>query len=183
MDKGSTASIRVPEYARTLGEEIPALMQANAIPGAVVLIESPKLGNWRQSFGVGAIGTERPMRMDDHLRVGSNTKTMTTTVILQLVEEGKLRLSDPVSKFWPDVPNGENITIAQLAKMRSGLFNYSEDPEFNAKLDRSPQKGWRPKELLKIAFSHPPSFAPGAEFEYSNTNYILLGASSSSSPA
>ncbi len=59
--------------------------------------------------------------------------------------------------------------------MRSGLFSYTFDPGFNATLDREPRKAWTPDELLKIAFSHPPNFAPGAQYEYSNTNIVLLG--------
>jgi D-alanyl-D-alanine carboxypeptidase len=59
--------------------------------------------------------------------------------------------------------------------MRSGLFSYTFDRGFNETLDRDPQKAWTPKELLAIAFSHPPDFAPGTRYEYSNTNIVLLG--------
>ena len=164
-----------PAYAKTLRKQIPALMRANAIPGTVVLIQSPKQGNWSSTFGTAATGKHAPMSLADHFRIGSNTKTMTSTVILQLVQEGKLKLDDPIAKYRPDVPNGENITIAQLSEMRSGLYSYSFDPGFNATLDQDPQKAWTPDELLAIAFSHPPDFAPGAQYEYSNTNIVLLG--------
>ena len=150
-------------------------MKANAIPGVVVLIKSPSQGNWSATFGTAEIGQNVPMSLDDHFRIGSNTKTMTSTVILQLVQEGKLKLDDPISKYEPDVPNGQSITIAQLSEMRSGLYSYSFDPDFNATLDSDPQKAWAPQELLAIAFSHPPDFAPGTQYEYSNTNIILLG--------
>jgi D-alanyl-D-alanine carboxypeptidase len=115
------------------------------------------------------------MSLNDLFRIGSNTKTMTSTVILQLVEEGKLKLNDPIAKFVPGVPNGKKITIRELAEMRSGLYSYSFDPAFNATLDTQPQKPWTPGELLKIAFSHKPNFAPNAQYEYSNTNIVLLG--------
>ena len=59
--------------------------------------------------------------------------------------------------------------------MRSGLYSYSFDPGFNQTLDEQPQKAWTPQELLDIAFSHPVNFAPGAQYDYSNTNIILLG--------
>jgi D-alanyl-D-alanine carboxypeptidase len=113
--------------------------------------------------------------MHQHVRVGSNTKTWTGTVILQLVQEGKLRLDDPVSKYRPDVPNGANITIEQLLAMRSGLYNYAESRELNLALDQQPQKVWTPEDLLAHAFKHPPVFAPRAKFGYSNTNMVLLG--------
>jgi D-alanyl-D-alanine carboxypeptidase len=107
--------------------------------------------------------------------VGSNTKTMTSTVILQLVEEGELSLDDPVSRYIDGVPNGDQITIANLSEMRSGLFSYTSDPGFNQTLDDRPEKAWTPQELLDIAFSHPVNAAPDTEFEYCNTNIVLLG--------
>ena len=100
---------------------------------------------------------------------------MTAAVIVQLAQEGKLSLDDPVSKYVPGVPNGDNITIAELLKMRSGLYNYTDAPKFWAILDRDPTKVWSPAELLAIAFTHPPNFPPGTGFHYSNTNYALLG--------
>ncbi|WP_373191186.1 serine hydrolase domain-containing protein, partial [Mycobacterium marinum] len=81
----------------------------------------------------------------------------------------------PVSKYRPDVPNGDNITIEQLLNMRSGLYNYSETPEVNEALDNDPQRVWTPDELLTIAYQNPPYFLPGAGYHYSNTNYVLLG--------
>ncbi|HUQ63657.1 MAG TPA: serine hydrolase domain-containing protein [Acidimicrobiales bacterium] len=163
-----------PAYAAKLQTQVLDLMKADAIPGVIVLVKSPK-GDWSATFGTAEIGKTVPMKIDDYFRIGSNTKPMTVTLILQLVQEGKLSLDDPISKYRPDVPNGENITIAQLAKMRSGLYAYTSDPEFNATIDREPRKAWTPDELLAIAFKHPPDFAPGEHFEYSNTNTVLLG--------
>jgi D-alanyl-D-alanine carboxypeptidase len=111
----------------------------------------------------------------DHVRVGSNTKPMTGTVILQLVQEGKLSLDDPVSKFRPDVPNGANITIRQLMEMRSGLYNYSTAPELNRAQDSTPERVYTPDELLAMAFERPPLYRPGQGWNYSNTNFVLLG--------
>ena len=165
----------LPAYATTLQTQIPEVMKANAIPGAVVLIKSPEQGDWEATFGTSEIGATIPMSTDYYYRIGSNTKTMTSTVILQLVEEGKLSLDDPISKYRPDVPNGEHITIAQLSEMRSGLYSYTFDQGFNETLDANPQKAWTPDELVAIAFSHPPNFAPGEKYEYSNTNIVLLG--------
>ena len=164
-----------PAYASTLQTQIPEVMTQNAIPGVVVKILSPGEGDWSATFGTAELGSEVPMSLDDAFRIGSNTKTMTSTVILQLVEEGLLSLDDPISNFRPDVPGGENITIAQLSEMRSGLYSYSFDPGFNKTLDDDPQKAWTPDELLSIAFAHPVNFAPGAQYDYSNTNIVLLG--------
>ena len=100
---------------------------------------------------------------------------MTAAVIMQLAQEGKLSLDDPVSKYVPGVPNGDRITIAELLEMRSGLYNYTDAPEVSASLDRDPTKVWTPAEVLAIAFAHPPNFPPGTAYEYNNTNYALLG--------
>ena len=170
-----TSGTALPSYAATLSTQLPQIMKDNAIPGAVVLIRTKDKGNWTATFGTQEIGKDIPMTTDMFFRIGSNTKTMTSTVILQLVEEGKLSLDDPISKYRPDVPNGANITIAQLAEMRSGLFSYTFDEAFNQTLDISPEKAWTPDELLAIAFSHPPNYPPGTTYDYSNTNIVLLG--------
>lgn len=174
-DSTDSGGSKEPAYAVTLRPVIDKLMKDNVIPGAVVVVKSPRDGDWTATFGTGTIGKDVPMTADDHFRIGSNTKTMTVTVLMQLAQEGKLALDDPIDKYWPGVPNGDRITLAQLAEMRSGLFSYTFDEQFNADLDNDPQKVWTPQQMLDIAFAHPVNFAPGAEFEYSNTNTILLG--------
>ena len=171
----AAAASKQPAYAAKLAQSLPVAMKENAVPGIAVLIDSPSKGNWRATFGTAEIGKQVPMKMNDLFRIGSNTKTMTSTVILQLVEEGKLKLNDPIGKFVPGVPNGKKITIRELAEMRSGLYSYTFDPGFNATIDKHPKTAWKSSELLKIAFSHKPNFAPGAKYEYSNTNIVLLG--------
>jgi D-alanyl-D-alanine carboxypeptidase len=175
MTASSSATGQHPGYAVQLREQIPQLMKEHVIPGSVVLVRSRDEGDWSATFGTREIGKSLPLSLEDHFRVGSNTKTMTSTVILQLVQEGLLGLDDVVSAHWPDVPNGDAITIAQLSEMRSGLYSYTFDREFNETLDLEPQKAWAPEELLAIAFSHPPNFEPGARFDYCNTNTVLLG--------
>jgi D-alanyl-D-alanine carboxypeptidase len=150
-------------------------MKELRVPGAVIYVQVPDKGTWKAALGTGDLATKAPIRLDDHFRIGSITKTLTATVMLQLVDEGKLGLDDPVSKYQPEVPNGANITIRQLLDMSSGLFNYTEDKGLNQELDATPRKVFAPKELDAIAFKHQPYFAPGKGFHYSNTNYILLG--------
>jgi len=174
MTSGSATGSQ-PGYVAAVSTAVGTVMKDNVIPGAVVLISSPDQGDWTGTFGTGTLGEQDPMVVGDHFRIGSNTKTITSTVILQLVQEGKLALDDPIGKYIPNVPNGDKITIAQLSEMRSGLYSYSFDPGFNKTLDENPQKVWTPEELLAIAFSHPINFAPGEKYEYSNTNIILLG--------
>ncbi len=144
------------------------------VPGAFVLLRTPQ-GEFTVSYGTTQLGSTSPPNANTYFRIASNTKTMTAAVILQLAQEGKLGLADPVSKYVPSVPDGHKITIAELLDMRSGLYNYTNAPEFAASIDRDPTKIWAPAELLAIAFAHPPKFAPGAGYEYCNTNYALLG--------
>src|SRR6266496_3612399 len=144
------------------------------IPGAVVLLRTPQ-GEFTVSYGTTVLGATSPPDADTHFRIASNTKTMTAAVIMLLAQEEKLSLDDPVSKYVPNVPNGDRISITDLLKMRSGLYNYTNDPIISKTIDTDPAKVWTPAELLAIAFAHPLNFPPGKEYEYNNTNYALLG--------
>src|SRR6266851_4989907 len=137
------------------------------VPGAVVLLRTPQ-GEFTVSYGTTELGVTSPPRADTHFRIASNTKTMTAAVIVLLAQDGKLRFDDPVSKYVSGVPNGDNITIAELLKMRSSLYNYTAAPELAESLDHQPTKAWTAEELLAIAFKHPPPFTPGKEFDYCN---------------
>jgi D-alanyl-D-alanine carboxypeptidase len=144
------------------------------VPGAVVRLRTPQ-GKFTARYGTTRLGSRIRPQPYTHFRIASITKTMTSAVILQLAQERKLRLRDPVSKYIAGVPNGDNITLAQLLEMRSGLYNFTNAPEMAWFLDNDPTKAWTPQELLAIAFAHPPNFSPGTDYEYSNTNYALLG--------
>lgn len=163
-----------PAYATQARPQINALLANTMTPGAVVYVQSPQ-GNWLASFGTAVRGANSPIPTNAHFRVGSVTKTWAGTVILQLVQEGRLRLTDHVSQYVANVPNGDTITIEQLLTMRSGLYNYSTSLAFNQSLDAQPDKVWTIDELLGIAENQPVYFAPGADFRYSNTNTVLLG--------
>jgi D-alanyl-D-alanine carboxypeptidase len=172
---GSAAPSEDPAYAAAVQPELDRLMRELAVTGAAVLVRSPELGDWATTMGTRTWHGTEPVTLDDHVRIGSNTKTWTATVVLQLVDEGRIGLDDPVSWYRPDVPNGENITIAQLLDMSSGLANYTEDPGLNEQMDSNPGRVWDPEELLAIGLAEPPAFPPGEGFLYSNTNYELLG--------
>ena len=150
------------------------MLEETTTPGAVVLLRQGDT-EYLAAYGTREYGGGDAVTVDDHFRIGSNTKTMTGTVILQLVDEGELALDDPVSDYVPDVPNGENITIAQLLDMRSGLHSYSELISFNRILDEEPQKVWQPEELVAMGLAEEPYFPPGDGYHYSNTNTVLLG--------
>jgi D-alanyl-D-alanine carboxypeptidase len=164
-----------PIDAAAMQGTVERLAKEMLVPGAVVILRTPN-GDFATTYGVTTYRGTVPTGFDQHLRVGSNTKTWIGTVILQQVQEGRLGLKDPVSKYLPDVPNGHSITIEDLLSMRSGLFNYSTTLELNRTLDEQPTKVWKPDELLALAYKHQPyPFTPGTLFSYSNTNTVLLG--------
>ena len=144
------------------------------LPGALVLLRTPQ-GQFTASYGTTRLGDRSRPRPRTYFRIASITKTMTSAVILQLAQEGKLRLGDRISKYVSGVPNGNNISLAQLLEMRSGLYDYTSSPKMAGFLDNKPTKVWTSRELLAISFAHPPNFPPGTDYEYSNTNYALLG--------
>jgi D-alanyl-D-alanine carboxypeptidase len=144
------------------------------VPGAVVVLRTPQ-GNYDAVVGTTQLGAQTRPDANTHFRIASNTKTMTAALIVLLAQGGKLHFSDPVSTYVPDVPNGKNITIAELLKMRSGLYNYTFAPKFSATLDTDPTKVWTPQEVLAIAFQRPPESPPDTSYDYNNTNYALLG--------
>lgn len=150
------------------------LVKAGA-PGALAAVRTPSAFRGAAA-GFANLQPREVMRPNDLYRVASVTKTFVSTVVLQLVSEGRLSLDDPVERWLPTlVPNGGSITIRQLLDHTSGLFDYNEDAAFVNALLSNPGRTWLPRELLAFAFSHPPLFAPGANWAYSNTNYVLLG--------
>ncbi|MET7335320.1 serine hydrolase domain-containing protein [Nonomuraea sp. NPDC005650] len=117
------------------------------------------------------------LKAEDAFRVGSNTKTMTATLVLQLVAEGKLALTDPVEKWLPGkVPNGRAITLRMLLNHTSGLFDYAEDAVLVPSIVGEDRRRWTSAELLAVGVKHDPLFAPGTKWSYSNTNYAAIGA-------
>jgi D-alanyl-D-alanine carboxypeptidase len=126
--------------------------------------------------GLADTATGRRLTSRDQFEIGSNTKTFMSTLALQLVDQHQLSLDAPVSKYLPGVvPNGQNITVRMLLNHTSGLFNYTADDTFFPEMMKDPQRVFTAAELLAVAFKHAPDFAPGTSWNYSNTNYVLIG--------
>ena len=164
-----------PAFAATLEPLLAAKIAQLGTPGAAVSVTIPGKGTWTKSFGVSDRATGTPMSAENHTRIGSVTKTMTAAVVLQLVDEGLVKLDEPIATYLQGVPNGEMITVRQLLNMTSGLANTTESDAFNQSLDADTTKTFSVREVLQYAFDEPPLFAPGAQFYYTNTNYDLLG--------
>jgi D-alanyl-D-alanine carboxypeptidase len=149
---------------------------ATATPGLVVGIWAPGRGKFVRAFGTGDLSTKAPLRLDDHFRIASNTKTFTATAVLQLVDKGNLRLEDDLEKFIPGIPYGNQITIKELLNMSAGVYDFTSDEELVKKFVDDPLlPGWTPQDLIPVIQSHKPAFAPGTAVVYTDSNYVLLG--------
>ena len=141
-----------------------ALVETNAkellVPGALVLVRTPQ-GDFVAASGTTQLNTTNPPRADTYFRIASNTKTLTAAVIMQLAQENKLSIDDPVSKYVSGVPNGDKITIAQLLEMRSGFYNYTNDPIISATIDTDPAKVWNLRRVTGNCICAPTQFPAG----------------------
>lgn len=107
------------------------------------------------------------MQTDFYSRIGSVTKTFTVTAVLQLVDQGKLQLDDPISKYISGVPSGDQITLRELAQMQSGLLTFDNVEQFANSYIADPQKSFTPAQLLGYALDKPLQFPPGTHYDYS----------------
>ena len=147
---------------------------ASGAPGAMVYARDGRR-EWSVDAGTAELGTDRPIRPHDRVRVASNTKMYVSSVVLQLVAEHRLDLDDSVEQHLPGLITGNGydgnaITVRQLLQHTSGLADYVEDV-----LDPDDNHPWEPADLVHIGLSHPPLFAPGTGWGYSNTGYLVLG--------
>ncbi|GAB7106020.1 serine hydrolase domain-containing protein [Streptomyces phaeofaciens JCM 4814] len=172
---GDEVRALTPAVQRQVDAAVQRVMRQANVPGVTVGIWTPDKGEYVKSFGVRDKTTGAAMDPDLYMRIGSETKTFTVTALLQLVDEGKIGLDDTIGDYIDGVPNGDRITLRQLAGMRSGLFNYSADEDFFKAFTSDPDRPFTPQELLDYSFKHPVLFPPGEQFYYCNTNLILLG--------
>lgn len=170
----SPATPASDDLAALLRPRIEATMATLLVPGAVILVRTPQ-EEYVEAFGTRVLGDDVPVTTGDFFRIGSITKTMTGTVLLQLVDEGLIALDDPLSRYRPDVPNSDNMQVSQLLDMSTGLHNYSSVFALNQVMDGNPARVWDPEELVAIGLAEPVYFPPGEGFFYSNTNLVLAG--------
>jgi CubicO group peptidase (beta-lactamase class C family) len=125
---------------------------------------------------VGESMTGVPATPAMHFRNGSVAISYVSTLLLRLVDKGKVSLDDKLSKWLPNVPNADRVTLRQLAQMTSGYVDYViGNTEFDAALYRDPFRQWEPDQLLGYATARPLLYDPGTNWNYAHTNYVLLG--------
>lgn len=175
---GADAARGLPATAPQ-GGDLRALLDAWVAEGATAALAEVRepAGTWRGASGVSRVGQPGRVAPDGRFRAGSVTKTFVATVVLQLAAERRLRLDDPVERWLPgQLRNGGQITLRHLLTHTSGLYEYSDDLIESIQVWLPNRyRTWRPAELVAAADRHDPLFAPGAQWSYSNTNYVLLG--------
>jgi CubicO group peptidase (beta-lactamase class C family) len=148
------------------------LFKADA-PGATVIVVKDGKTVFRKAYGLADVAGKQLLKPDAQMRLGSITKQFTAVGILMLVEEGKLALSDDITRFFPDYPTGgKRITVEHLLTHTSGIVSYTGIPAFSglANTDTSVAKA------IDFFKNAPLEFEPGSRFAYSNSGYFLLGA-------
>ncbi|WP_318216535.1 serine hydrolase domain-containing protein [Streptomyces sp. SCL15-6] len=171
------ASDRLPPLQRDADA-----LRDDGVTGVSVRLETPDEVRTVRS-GVSDLSTGQPVVTDGYLRIGSATKTFVAVVLLQLVGEGRLSLDDSVDTWLPGLVrshgnDGHRVTLRQLLQHTSGLPDYIGDvvPDLSAAGYRANRwTTYTSRQRVALAMKHQPSFAPGAGWEYSNTNYVLLG--------
>lgn len=144
-------------------------------PNALASVRVPGDAEWKRAFGFADIATGTPLGFADHFSIRSVTKAYTCTLLLQLVRERAISLDDRLDRFVPGIPNGDVIDLADLAGMQSGLVDYSATPAFAQALGKDLSRSFTEQELVDYAIPGSPKFAPGAAYDYCNTNTVLLG--------
>ncbi|MFE6758323.1 serine hydrolase domain-containing protein [Streptomyces sp. NPDC057684] len=169
-----------PELQKYLDE-----MAESGFTGVTMRVHDER-GEWVGGAGVRKLGETAKPPANVHVRIGSNTKTFTATVVLQLVAEDKIALDAPVADYLPEFGLDPKITVRMLLQHTSGVFNftgeYYDDGTFAPGIPATTAgqewvdnrfKTYQPQELVRLALSKPVRFEPGTDWSYSNTNYVL----------
>lgn len=155
--------------------------KAGSFPGATLGVVLPNGESFGLAVGLSDRELKTPMKPRDRMLAGSVGKTFAAATALQLVKEGRIGLDDRIEKYlgrepwFSRLPNAKEITVRQLMNHTSGLVRYEFKDQFTKDLTANPEKVWKPAELIAYLFDEKPPFAAGKGWDYSDTNYIVLG--------
>lgn len=147
---------------------------AHDFTGAVLVAKKGKVV-YQKAFGAANREWNIPNTVDTRFPIASLTKQFTAAAILQLAEQGKLRIEDKLSKYFPDYPKGDSVTLHMLLNHTSGIPNLLQDPKFTEINADIPIEKLKDTFLINIFKQKPYDFSPGTYWRYSNSGYILLG--------
>jgi D-alanyl-D-alanine carboxypeptidase len=162
-----------PAIARALQRIVDGSRKRIPSPGLSVAVRLADGTTWTGVSGDRQLSPPRPVEPDTVFAIASITKTFVTAAVLQLVEEGRLSLDDPLSRFVPDFPRAGRVTIRQLLGHTSGIHDYFTSPTYLRQVFADRSRGWTADQILDLAGA--PYCQPGRCFHYSNTNFVLLG--------
>ncbi len=168
----AAASIN-PVLAGDVRSIVTAAMDKHQLQAVIVRVTVDGKDVITKAFGESMPGT--PATTDMHFRNGAVAISYVATALLQLVDEGVVGLDDTLSTWLPEVPHSEKVTLGQLAQMTSGYTDYVHDDGFIDAIYNDPFRSWTPEELYAIGASKPLAYEPGSNWNYSHTNYVLLG--------
>ncbi len=160
---------------RILNEIAVSGMGAASLPGMEVGVWVPGRGSFVRALGTSDQRTAAPLRLDDHFRIASITKSFVATTVLRMVDQHRLSLRDKLSSYVTGIPNGNQITIAELLNMTSGIYDYVNDSALLRAYNKDPLLSFGLKDVVAVIKRHEPLFAPGTDVAYDNSNYYLLG--------
>jgi D-alanyl-D-alanine carboxypeptidase len=170
-----------PQSAQKLKAYIDSAATAANYPGLSVAVVFTDNTSWTYATGYADKEMQTPLRVSHKLMQGSVGKTYAAALMMRLIHAGKIGLDDKISGYlghyawYPQLPNAPDITVRMLLNHTSGIMRYEFKEAFAAELTRNPDKIWKPEELLKYIFGEKPDFKAGEGWDYSDTNYILLG--------
>ena len=149
-------------------------------PAALAAVTDSKGESAGVAVGKGSLETGQAPPMDGEVRIGSNTKTFVAVVVMQLVQEGKVGLDEPIETYLPGLIKGEGIdgskiTVRQLLQHTSGLPEYTDTTPGRSDIFQIKDHYAQPRDLLDTALGKPAAFEPGTQWAYTNTNYVVLG--------
>jgi CubicO group peptidase (beta-lactamase class C family) len=148
-------------------------MARNHLRAVLVKVRSNGVDVYTGAFGESMTGV--PATPDMHFRIGALAFTYMSMLLLEFVDQKKVTLDTKLSKYFPELPSANRITLRNLSQMTSGYADYVYQPEFGRSLYLNPFKQWTPEKLIHIGVSKPLQFAPGTNWGYSHTNYVILG--------
>lgn len=178
---GGTPDPRLDSIRSAAQRLLDSMRVASGVPGLTLGIALPDGRTLALASGLSDTAARRPMSPDDRLLQGSVGKTYAAAIAMQLVAEGRLDLDAKVSRYlgdlpwWRRVPNAADVTVRQLLTHTSGIVRYEFDPVATERLRREPMRVWTPEDRLAVLFDKPAPFAAGQGWEYSDTNYIIVG--------
>lgn len=157
----------------TIRSVIRSSMAQNHLQAVIVQVRSN--GNTVYTGAIGDSMTGVPATADMHFRNGALAFTYMSTLLLEFVDQKKVTLQTKLSKYFPDIPNANRVTLRDLSQMTSGYADYVYQPELTQMLYRDPFQQWTPEQLIQIGVSKPLQFMPGKNWGYCHTNYVILG--------